>query len=63
MGHICQPMLVKFILKILKILIQTFSHFAIPMLVKFYRSNPENPENPENPDSDKLEFKCVTSVK
>ncbi len=44
------------ILKILKILIQTFS---MPMLVKFY---PENPENPENPDSDKLELKCVTSV-
>ncbi len=24
----------------------------MPMLVKFYQSNPENPENPENPDSD-----------
>ncbi len=34
----------------------------MPMLVKFYQSNPENPENPENPDSDKLELKCVTSV-
>ncbi len=37
-----------------------FSHYAMPMLVKFY-SHPENPENPENPDSDKLELKCVTS--
>jgi len=37
--------------------------FSMPMLVKFYQSNPENPENPENPDSDKLELKCVTSVK
>ncbi len=27
----------------------------MPMMVKFYQSNPENPENPENPDSDKLE--------
>ncbi len=44
-------------LKILKIMIQTFSVFSpfdMQMLVKFYQSHPENPENPENPDSDKL---------
>jgi hypothetical protein len=35
----------------------------MPMLVKLYQSHPENPFHPENPDSDKLELKCVTSVK
>ncbi len=23
----------------------------MPMLVKYYQSNPDNPENPDNPDS------------
>ncbi len=43
---------------VLRILIQTnFTNIGMEKC-----KNPENPENPENPDSDKLEFKCVTSV-
>ncbi len=44
-------------------MIQIFSSFSMPMLVKFYQSHPENHENPFHPDSDKWELKCVTSVR
>jgi hypothetical protein len=33
----------------------------MPMLVKFYQSNPENPENPFHPDSDIFTF-CHANV-
>ncbi len=30
----------------------------MPMLVKYYQSNPENPDNPDNPDSDIFPCQC-----